>query len=115
IRTQFVSMFPATNKPTDAPTSILQALLLMNSPSATSMANPGDGPVLTAILDAPFMDNPQKLETLFLTTLSRFPTATEKAKFGSYLEKGGPSGNTRKAAGDILWVLLNCTEFLTNH
>ena len=53
------------------------------------------------------------LEKLFLATLSRRPTAAECRRLTEYVEANGenPSG----AYGDVLWALLNCSEFSLNH
>jgi hypothetical protein len=61
------------------------------------------------------MSNDDRLETLFIATLSRRPTETEKASLGKYVTDGGASGNTKDAFADIFWALLNSSEFLLNH
>jgi hypothetical protein len=53
------------------------------------------------------------MEELFLSTLSRFPTADEKALLKSAFE--GEGSSRRQAVEDILWSLLNTKEFLYNH
>lgn len=52
------------------------------------------------------------IEGLFLTTLSRKPTAAEFKRMKEYL---ATEKQAAKAYGDILWVLLNSGEFLFNH
>ena len=32
-----------------------------------------------------------------------------------YVASGGPTGERRKALGDVLWALLNSAEFALNH
>jgi hypothetical protein len=32
-----------------------------------------------------------------------------------YVDKGGPSGDSRKALADVYWALLNSSEFILNH
>ena len=32
-----------------------------------------------------------------------------------YIEKGGPSGDPKKALADVFWALLNSSEFIFNH
>ena len=46
----------------------------------------------------------------FLGDLSRRPTAEESRRLTSYIQKNGD-----KAHGDILWALLNTSEFTLNH
>jgi hypothetical protein len=66
-------------------------------------------------VEAPFLDAKSKVETLYMATLSRPPQADEMAKMTAYLEKGGPSGDGKKAIADVMWALLNSGEFIVNH
>ncbi|HKB06562.1 MAG TPA: hypothetical protein VKD90_30480, partial [Gemmataceae bacterium] len=51
------------------------------------------------------------IEKLYLMTLSRRPTADETKKMTEFVSRhDGP----RAAHGDILWVLLNSSEFALN-
>jgi hypothetical protein len=80
---------------------------------------------LGAILDAPFLSTPERIETLYLATLSRKPVAkeTERAtKFIDDAEKNASSKDeaARQAAysnalADLFWALLNNPEFILNH
>jgi hypothetical protein len=51
-------------------------------------------------------------EDLFLTALSRYPSAKEKRLLAKKL---GQARDRRKALEDVLWVLLNHREFLFQH
>ena len=104
-----------TGKATEAETSILQALLLMNGQPTANETSLDKSSTLAAVVDAPFLDTPKRVEALFLSALARKPTADEAQKFTSYVERGGPSGDKDKALADVFWVLLNSTEFLFNH
>lgn len=71
---------------------------------------------LKAILD-PSRKQPEIVEELYLTILSRFPTADEIKALGEY-GKPGKSGvrvKTREDWIDITWALINSTEFLYRH
>ena len=57
----------------------------------------------------------RKIESLFLVVLSRKPRPGEAERFVQYVEKGGPTGNPKRALADVFWVLLNSTEFILNH
>ena len=114
-RSQFQTAFPTANKPTEAQTSILQALMLMNGRLAADQTSIGKSEVLAAVLDAPFMDTGKRVEVLFLAALTRRPTDEELERYASYVDRGGPSGDKKKALADVFWVLLNSTEFLFNH
>ncbi len=114
-RTEFVRKFRSSEGVTEKQTSILQALSLMNGKLVTEATTPDVGRFLTGILEAPFLNNDEKIEALFLATLSRKPTAEELRKYRSYFDRGGAVNSQRKALGDIFWALLNSTEFVSNH
>jgi len=114
-RFSFKSLFPDPPKPTETQTSILQALALMNGKLTADQTSLDKSEILAAVIDAPFLDTDARLETLFLTALSRKPTPDEREKLASYVERGGPSGDKQKALADVFWVLLNSPEFLFNH
>jgi len=50
----------------------------------------------------------EALERIYLATLSRRPTAAETKMLTEYLSK---NGTTPTAYGDILWAVLNSSEF----
>ena len=103
------------NKPTETQTSILQALMMMNGRPVADQTSVERSETLAAILDAPFLDTEKKVDAVFLAALTRAPSPEERERFSSYVERGGPSGDKKKALADVFWVLLNSTEFLFNH
>jgi hypothetical protein len=114
-RTEFLTKFANPGgKSTDFRLSILQALALMNGRLVTDATDLDDSQTLAAVLDAPFMDNAQRIETLFLATLGRPPAPQEAGRFSKYVNGGG-DGNSRKALADLFWALLNSGEFILNH
>jgi hypothetical protein len=58
-------------------------------------------------------DNATLVEQLFLATLSRFPSASERGLAESELGTGATE--RRRAAEDLFWTLLNHPEFLFQH
>jgi hypothetical protein len=55
----------------------------------------------------------EAIDELFLSTLSRFPTADERALIGqTYSDL---ANQRERAFEDILWALLNSKEFIYNH
>jgi guanyl-specific ribonuclease Sa len=109
-------------KRTEFQTSILQALSLMNGKFTSEVTNAAESKdanqtlTLIAVLDAPFLDTPAKrVETLYLAALSRKPRPEELERLLKYVERGGPSGDTKKALADVFWALLNSSEFILNH
>ena len=114
-RQKFLSRFAHQDKPTEAPTSILQALYLMNSSFVAERTSLEQNKTLATIADAAKTDASRRLETLFLVVLTRKPTAAESKRFVAYIERGGPLGDRRKALADVFWALLNSAEFRLNH
>lgn len=114
-RQAFLNKFRAPGaSPTDYQNGIPQALTLMNGRDVRDATDLEQSDILVA-LTAPFFNDEQRVETLFLATLSRRPSDRERAKFVAYVtEKQGTSAK-RKALGDILWALLNSAEFTLNH
>ncbi len=106
-RENFLTFFRVEDpNPLDYQSGIPQALRLMNSP----MSN-GLNPAIAAILRTPGTPA-QVAERIYLTALSRRPTAEETRRVTEYV---GRQGDVRTAYGDVLWALLNTSEFVLNH
>jgi hypothetical protein len=124
VRNRFISRFAnASDRPTEVQTSILQALSMMNGQITSTATDLEHSELLTALIDAPFMDTVERVETICLAVLSRKPTPRELSNLVQYIEKGGSSGDTstdkdknyHRALADVFWVLLNSGEFFLNH
>lgn len=89
--------------------TIPQALFLMNSGQIDQAIKGQRGTVLTEILSKN-PDNRAALEALYLRVLARSPNDDEVRTCGKYLEN---VGNRREAFEDILWALINSTEFVS--
>lgn len=102
-RDQFVTFFLAgADEPstTEFEMGIPQALRLMNSRFTSSSS------VVSSL--AKNTDSNQVIEQVYLTALSRRPTAAEATRLKEYIAKNGANATTY---GDILWVVLNSSEF----
>ncbi len=109
-RQQFLArMRAAGSSPRDYPHGVVQVLGLMNGPEIIAATNPQQ-PGLLAALEAPFFSQQDRIETLFLATLSRLPTAEEAIRFDDYLTAAKDSSQESRATSDLLWVLLNTAE-----
>ena len=114
-RQQFVARFNmGTSEPTDFVAGIPQILALMNGALTDEATDAQRGGLLQA-LDAPVFDDRERVEALFLSVLSRQPTAAEQDKLIRYVSQAGAGGDRRQALGDLLWAMLNCPEFILNH
>jgi hypothetical protein len=92
--------------PTEYQAGIPQVLRLMN-------ARPFNRPAaLNRILGEGPIDRNVVIEKLYLTTLARRPTAAERTRITAYLDKH--KDRPRLAYADVLWALVNCSEFAVN-
>jgi hypothetical protein len=91
--------------------SVSQALLLLNGAVANAGARARADLALGRILAAS-TDPAQRIEWMFLATLSRMPTTAERDRYAAYLAKHKDS---RAAYEDLYHALLTSTEFTTNH
>jgi hypothetical protein len=114
-RRRFVTQF-YVQRPADAQRSILQSLTLMNGRDVQELTDAAATPLLVATAQAPFLDARTQVETLFFAAFSRKPTAEEAAAFVAYVDRHATTPDAKAAAlADVFWVLLNSTEFNTNH
>ncbi len=115
-RAEFLTRFSnRSDKRTETQTSILQALSLMNGRVVADATSLERSELLAGLLDAPFFTDAQRIETLYLATLSRKPKAAEAERLMKYVQQGGPTGDRKKALADVFWALLNSGEFILNH
>jgi hypothetical protein len=70
---------------------------------------------ILAALDAPFLTDRDRVQTLFLATFSRPPSQSVTQKLEAYMARQSTTEAKRKALGNILWALLNSAEFAVNH
>ena len=73
------------------------------------MTNPATGDFIVALAESPFLTDEKRVDTLFLATLSRYPTADERTLATRLAER-----IRVRSLGDILWALLNSSEFVMN-
>lgn len=112
----FIARFEApTQSATEFQAGIPQALTMMNGQFLAASTDVNRSDILVALSDSPFLSDKERVEALFLATLSRKPTAAERKRFIKYVESGGPTKDPRKALSDVMWALLNSTEFILNH
>ena len=89
--------------------TIPQALFLMNSPLISKEAQARPNSMLGYLL-LTHVDNRAVLDLLYLRALGRRPTEREVKTCSNYLRS---LGDRAEAFEDILWALLNSTEFLS--
>jgi hypothetical protein len=140
-RSKFLEKFARRNeKATEPQTSILQALALMNNQFIADATSIEKSVTLAAVADVPGWNTAQRLETLYLATLSRKPRPDEMTRLVKFVDGGGTGevsavdfataiknivtngpSQTRGASvkdnalADVLWAILNSSEFILNH
>jgi hypothetical protein len=103
-RERFINFFLAgadAANPTEYEAGIPQALRLMNSQMT-------GGPNVLRTIVTPGMKPEEAVTQIYLTALSRRPTADEMKMLTGYVAKNG-SGPTTYS--DVLWAVLNSSEF----
>ena len=114
-RLQFVTrMQTAARSALEYESGPRQALQLMNGPLATEATNPEQSALLGS-LEAPFFSDVQRLETLYLATLTRLPREDERSRLAPLLAKVPDAESRQRLLGDILWAILNSAEYGLNH
>lgn len=112
----FIAKFDApTQSATEFQAGIPQALTMMNGSLIAEATDVNRSDILIALADSPFLNDKERVEVLFMAVLSRMPTRAERGRFIQYVEKGGSANDTSKALSDVMWALLNTTEFMLNH
>jgi hypothetical protein len=115
-RGRFLELFADRDeKPTEAQTSILQALTLMNGQIVTGATSLEAGDTLAAVAEAPYLDTAGRVEELYLAALTRRPRPEESALLVGYIEKTPTPEGRSRALADVFWAILNGPEFKHNH
>jgi len=122
-RSEFLTKFARSERSRETTTSILQALSLMNGKVIASATALDRSETLLAIVDAPFLTLPERLDTLYLATLARKPEQRELDRIVRFVEDAAKSAQDeaarqtarKQALGDVFWALLNSPEFMLNH
>jgi hypothetical protein len=114
-RADFLRRFPNQDKRTEQQVSILQALYLMNGKIVADATSLEHNKNLEIIARATRVPTTRRIEQLYLITLARKPTSSERDRLVKYVDKGGPTGDPALALCDVFWALLNSSEFCVNH
>lgn len=108
-RSRFAVYFAGEDDPdpTEFQAGIPQALYLMNSGHHYSIARASNETLNRKKTPEPV------IETFFMATYSRRPIDAEAKRMAEYIAKA--TGDKRPAYHDVLWALVNSTEFTSNH
>jgi hypothetical protein len=102
----------ASNNPADYKAGIPQALLLMNGRLTTEATDLDQSRTLRGVLEAPFLSEEAKLDTLYLAVFSRRPNDEERAYLVEHVRKHASGDGQKQAFAEIFWGLLNSPEFV---
>ena len=91
--------------------SIAQALHLMNAPESITKIQHRNGRARQLAQSS--LTEDEVIETLYLTTFTRFPNQDELALMRTAFADAGVT--RQEAIEDIVWALLNSREFVFNH
>lgn len=107
-RNQFVSFFTVSDEPkaTEYESGIPQVLRLMNHAFTNRNAETAAKRLTRGLSKA------KAIEVLYLSALARRPTTEETARMLKYLDR---AESLDAGYADILWTLLNSSEFALNH
>ncbi|MEO8498436.1 MAG: DUF1553 domain-containing protein, partial [Planctomycetota bacterium] len=114
-RDAFLQQFRApAGRSTEYQAGIPQALTLMNGgliSDATGLSSSG----LLKTLEVPLITNKDRIEIVYMATLSRRPTASEQKLLSEYIGDDTTGNELYESLADVLWALLNSAEFTMNH
>lgn len=111
-RIQFLISFLGESRPDSPQISILHSLKLLHGNFINHSTSGETGSMVVAVSSSPFLTNNSRIETLYLAAFSRFPSDTELAIALSHLDSAEEPG---QGCGDVLWALINTSEFMLNH
>lgn len=110
-RDQFSLLFgfdPSTPQ-ADITGNVPQALFMMNSPQINGQIRANFGTRLAQLVRK-YRDNQDAVSELYLMVLAREPTVKEMAICREYI---GEVGNRNEAFEDLMWSLVNSSEFIS--
>lgn len=94
----------------DTKPTIVQTLYLTNHPAVRQKIALPDGRIAIILKEIP--GEAERIDELYLWTLSRLPTSEERQTCVTYVKE---SSSPQRGLEDVLWSLLNLKEFLLNH
>jgi hypothetical protein len=110
-RAQFDFLFgydPSTSQD-DLMGNVPQALFMMNSGLINKLVR-GEGKTRLSHILQEYQDNKDAIRELYVLTLARDPSAKEESICLNYVKD---AGNRREGFEDVMWSLMNSSEFLS--
>ncbi len=109
----------AFGRPADGTGNFLGGMheqLYMNNGGISKLFSNAPGGLLNTLAEAE-KDSPweARIETMYLSILTRRPTAEETQKFAEYFQSAQRPDRPHDEVRDAMWVLMTCSEFRFNH
>jgi hypothetical protein len=102
----------ASDSPDQFRGGIPQMLMLMNGAVTADATSLDTSRTLRAVVEAPFLDDYEKIETIFLATLTRRPSPVETRQLKEHVDDKSRAGEKGQAYAQIMWALINSPEFM---
>lgn len=112
-REEFVRFFRSEGEPNPLAYTrgIPQTLRMMNSPQLVSPSN--EGALIRRIVESKSAGATEAIDRLYIHVLARKPTDDERKTLDDFLAQH--PGERDEAYAEILWALINSSEFSLNH
>jgi hypothetical protein len=101
--------FDPSTRPEEVEGSVSQVLLMMNNPALNQKIRAAGNNTLARIL-ATYSEDDEALRAVYMKALARRPTDRELARCREHIRG---AGSRAEAFEDILWALINSTEYQT--
>jgi len=109
---EFLARFKQNDRRAEPESSVLQSLMRMNGALTTAATDAAQGGTLRAATTGPLGALADRIEVLYLSSLSRLPTADEQTLMQQHV---AARGDTEQGLANVFWVLINSAEFGVNH
>jgi hypothetical protein len=102
----------SSRSPADFAAGIPQALMMMNGRLTSEAVSLESSRLLRSVVETPFFETRDRVETLYLSVLTRRPTEDESKVINSFLDSQKDELSRKRVLGELLWALLNSPEFV---
>ena len=114
-RLEFLRQIDApTREATEFQGGIPQTLTMLNGPFVTELTSPWSSDIVAALADSPYLTDDERIDTLFLATLTQVPTSPQRAKWKDWVARHTKENDAAQPLSDLLWGLVNSSEFVLN-
>ncbi len=115
---EFLRTFGGDETQTAAPRfngTITQSLMMMNSPLMTQATSCTPGSYLHTLASDTKLDDLEKAERIYLAGLSRKMNNLERQNAARLFQSARSAEQKQMVLSDLMWVVLNSSEFILNH